>query len=85
MNTRLFVGNLSFSVTDKALSDLFAQAGSVKEAKVVMDKFTGRSRGFGFVTLATEAEAEKAIALFHGVGAGGRALVVSEARPRDGS
>jgi RNA recognition motif-containing protein len=84
MNNRLFVGNLSFSVTDKELSDLFAQAGSVNEAKVVMDTVTGRSRGFGFVTMATDAEAGKAIALLHGADAGGRALVVSEARPRTG-
>lgn len=83
MNTRLFVGNLSFSVTNQELAKLFAEAGVVQEAAVMMDKFTGRSRGFGFVTMATEAEAQNAIALLHGTEIDGRSLTVGEARPRD--
>jgi len=82
MSTRLFVGNLPFAVTDKELAELFSGAGSVVEAKVMMDKFTGRSRGFGFVTMATEVEAQSAVSLLHGSDIEGRSLAVSEARPR---
>lgn len=82
MNTRLYVGNLPFAVTDKELADFFSPAGSVVEAKVMMDKFTGRSRGFGFVTMATEAEARSAVSILHGSDMEGRSLTVNEARPR---
>jgi RNA recognition motif-containing protein len=81
MNSRLYVGNLAFAATDKDLADHFSQAGTVLEAKVMKDKFTGRSRGFGFVTMSNGEEAGKAISLLNGNDFGGRELAVSEARP----
>jgi RNA recognition motif-containing protein len=83
MNSRLYVGNLAFAATDKDLTDLFSQVGTVVEARVMMDKFTGRPRGFGFVTMSAAEEAEKAIALLDGKAFGGRELKVSEARQRE--
>jgi len=84
MNTRLFVGNLPFAVTDKELAELFSAAGSVVEAKVMMDKFTGRSRGFGFVTMPESESAAAAIATLNRYELDGRTLVVNEARPKEG-
>ncbi|HEX8372530.1 MAG TPA: RNA-binding protein [Chthoniobacterales bacterium] len=82
MGTKLFVGNLSFNTTEVDLQDLFAGAGNVKEAILMQDKFTGKSRGFAFVTMETDAEAEAATEKFNGYSLDGRALTVNEARPR---
>jgi RNA recognition motif-containing protein len=83
MSTKLYVGNLSFDATEIDLQDLFAQAGTVQEAALMQDKFTGKSRGFAFVTMSTPDEAQKAISLFHGKTLQGRPLTVNEARPRE--
>ena len=82
MATRLYVGNLSFRTTGDELQELFAQAGEVSSANVVTDRETQRSRGFGFVEMATEEGAQAAIAQFNGKDFQGRALTVNEARPR---
>jgi len=82
MGTRLFVGNLSFNTTSEELSELFSQAGTCKTATVMTDRATGRSRGFGFVEMSTEEEAQKAISEFNGRDFGGRNLNVNEARER---
>lgn len=84
MATKLYVGNLSYQTTDQQLNDLFAEAGNVASAQVVTDRYTGQSRGFGFVEMATEDEAQQAIAAINGRNVGGRALVVNESRPREG-
>ncbi|HEX5037259.1 MAG TPA: RNA-binding protein [bacterium] len=81
MGKKLFVGNLPFSATDETLRELFSQAGTVESAQVIMDKFSGRSKGFGFVEMATEEEAQAAISKFSGADLEGRALTVNEARP----
>lgn len=83
MSTKLYVGNLSFGVTSEDLQDHFAQAGTVESAKVVEDRDTGRSRGFGFVEMASAEEAQTAIEQFNGQDLDGRNLVVNEARPRE--
>ena len=83
MSTKLYVGNLSFNSTENDLSDLFAQAGTVKETALMQDRATGQSRGFGFVTMSSSDEAQKAISLFHGKAVNGRPLTVNEARPRE--
>ena len=83
MATNLFVGNLSYDTDSDALGQLFAQAGTVTSAKVISDKYSGRSRGFGFVEMASDEETKKAIEMFHGKDYQGRALVVNEARPRE--
>ena len=83
MGTKLFVGNLSFDVIENDLQDLFAQAGSVNSVDIMQDRATGRSRGFGFVEMATEADMAKAISMFNGKEFKGRALTVNEARPRE--
>jgi cold-inducible RNA-binding protein len=83
MANKLYVGNLSFEATENDLQDLFAEAGSVTEAALVQDKFTGKSRGFAFVTMSSDAEAAKAVGLFHGKNLHGRPLTVNEARPRE--
>lgn len=82
MSTKLFVGSLPYSTKDDELSELFAQAGTVVSAQVIMDKFTGRSKGFGFVEMSTPEEAQEAIAKFNGYQLGGRGLTVAEARPK---
>src|SRR5262249_27003219 len=82
MATKLYVGNLSFQTTSDELRDHFAQAGSVESASVVEDRMTGRSRGFGFVEMATPEEATTAIEQLNGKEFGGRNLTVNEARPR---
>lgn len=79
----LFVGNLPYSVNDAKLAEMFAQAGTVVSAKVIADKYSGRSRGFGFVEMANAEEGKKAIEMFHNQQIDGRALVVNEARPRE--
>ena len=83
MATRLFVGNLSFNTTEGELLDMFKQAGNVVKCELIMDKFTGKSRGFAFVEMGTQEEATKAIAMHNGKDVGGRALTVNEARPRE--
>ena len=83
MSTKLYVGNLSFRVTSDDLQAHFAQAGNVETAKVVEDRETGRSRGFGFVEMATPEDANAAIEQFNGQEYDGRNLVVNEARPRE--
>lgn len=83
MSTKLYVGNLSFRVTSDDLHEHFAQAGTVESAKVVEDRETGRSRGFGFVEMASADEATAAIEQFNGQEYDGRNLVVNEARPRE--
>lgn len=83
MAIRLYVGNLSYQTTDDDLRDTFAEAGNVASASVMTDRYSGQSRGFGFVEMATDEEAQNAIALFNGRSVGGRPLVVNEARPRE--
>ncbi|HKG12410.1 MAG TPA: RNA-binding protein [Pyrinomonadaceae bacterium] len=82
MSTRLYVGNLNFRTTSDELREIFSQAGEVENASVVEDRDTGRSRGFGFVEMATQEGAAAAIEQFNGKELGGRALTVNEARPR---
>src|SRR3954464_3804853 len=82
MSTRLYVGNLNFRTTGDELREMFSQAGEVENASVVEDRDTGRSRGFGFVEMATAEGAAAAIEQFNGKEFGGRALTVNEARPR---
>ena len=80
---KLYVGNLSFQTSSEELQQLFAQAGTVESATVVEDRDTGRSRGFGFVEMASKEEGEKAIQQFNGTDLNGRNLTVNEARPRE--
>ena len=80
---KLYVGNLSFQTTSEDLQQLFAQAGTVESATVVEDRDTGRSRGFGFVEMASKEDGEKAIEQFNGTDMNGRNLTVNEARPRE--
>ena len=83
MGTKLYVGNLAFSTTENELQELFAQAGAVQEVTLMQDKFTGKSRGFAFVTMSSEQEAQNAITQFNGKTVEGRPLTVNEARPRE--
>jgi len=83
MSSRLFVGNLSFNTTENALQDAFAAHGTVVETSLMMDRTSGRPRGFGFVTMSTPEEAQKAIAALNGAQMDGRALTVNIARPRE--
>jgi cold-inducible RNA-binding protein len=83
MATRLYVGNLPFNTTENELQELFSQAGVVQEVTLMQDKFTGKSRGFAFVTMSSEQEAQDAISKFNGHTMEGRALTVNEARPRE--
>ena len=83
MGTRLYVGNLPFSIMETELQALFSQAGKVLNCNVITDKFTGKSRGFAFVEMASQDEANKAISQFNGKEHDGRALTVNEARPRE--
>ena len=83
MSNKLFVGNLSFNTTENDLNDAFAAFGTVSEANLMMDRTTNRSRGFGFVTMSTPEEAQKAIDGLNGKELGGRAITVNIARPRE--
>ena len=83
MSTKLYVGNLSFKTTSAELQTLFGQAGTVESASVVEDRDTGRSRGFGFVEMSTQEEANAAIQQFNGADLSGRLLKVNEAKPRE--
>ncbi len=83
MNNKLFVGNLSFKITENDLNDAFAEHGTVTETNLMMDRSTGRPRGFGFVTMSSAEEAQKAIDALNGTELDGRALTVNVARPRE--
>ena len=83
MGKKLYIGNLSYDVDDAALEQLFAEHGTVDSAQVIMDRNTGRSKGFGFVEMGSDAEAQAAITALNGQQHGGRALNVNEARPRE--
>ncbi len=83
MNTKLFVGNLSFNATQNQLQEMFAAHGNVIEVDLIMDKFSGRPRGFGFVTMESKEAAEAAIQALNGKSIDGRAMTVNEARPRE--
>jgi len=81
MGKKLYVGNLPFNSTDESLQEIFGQAGSVQSAKIITDRDTGRSKGFGFVEMASDHEAADAIQKFNGAEYGGRNMTVAEARP----
>lgn len=83
MNTKLFVGNLSFNTTENDLHDAFAAHGTVVEANLMVDRTNGRPRGFGFVTMSTPEEAQKAIQALNGASLDGRNLTVNIARPKE--
>ena len=84
MGKKLYVGNLSYDVTDSSLQTMFEAYGAVRSAQIIMDRDTGRSKGFGFVEMKTEQEAQAAIAALNGAQSGGRSLTVNEARPKEG-
>lgn len=84
MGKKLYVGNLSWGVTDAQLQEMFSPYGSVVSAQVIMDRDTGRSKGFGFVEMGSDQEAQAAISGMHGQMIDGRALTVNEARPKEG-
>ncbi|MDO8561582.1 MAG: RNA-binding protein [bacterium] len=83
MAKKLYVGGLPYSTTDGELKDAFGQAGSVASAVIIMDKMSGRSKGFGFVEMSSDEEAQKAIEMMNGKDFGGRTLTVNEARPME--
>lgn len=83
MGKKLYVGNLPFAAVDENLVEIFSQCGKVESAKVISDRETGRSKGFGFVEMSSDAEAQAAIAKFNGADFDGRALTVNEARPME--
>lgn len=80
---KLFVGSLPFTAKEDELKDLFSQAGTVESSIIIMDKMTGRSKGFGFVEMSSDEEAQKAVEMFNGSDMGGRNIIVSEARPQE--
>src|SRR5437588_5086288 len=84
MGKKLYVGNLSYGVTDSDLEQMFAPHGTVQSAQVIMDRDTGRSKGFGFVEMGSDQEAQTAIAAMNGKDMQGRPLTVNEARPKEG-
>lgn len=83
MNTNLFIGGIAYATTEDTLRDAFSQAGEVKSARIIMDRETGRSRGFGFVEMATPEGAQAAIDMWHGKELDGREIAVGEARARE--
>ena len=83
MGAKLYVGGLPYSATEQELSDVFAQHGEVASARIITDKFTGQSRGFGFVEMSSDSEAQAAISALNGSQMGGRTLTVNEARPQE--
>lgn len=83
MSKKLFVGNIDWGTNDEQLKELFAQHGEVEEAVIIKDKFSGRSKGFGFVTFVNDEDADKAIAALNEYDLNGRNIVVNEARPRE--
>jgi len=84
MGRKLYVGNLAYGVTDSDLQQMFGAHGTVQSAQVIMDRDTGRSKGFGFVEMSTDQEAQAAIAALSGKEVDGRTLTVNEARPKEG-
>ena len=84
MGKKLYVGNLTYGVTDGELQQMFEAHGTVQSAQVIMDRDTGRSKGFGFVEMGSDQEAQAAIAALNGKDSNGRALTVNEAKPREG-
>lgn len=82
MSKKLYVGNLPYSANDQSLTDAFAECGTVQSARIIMDRDSGRSKGFGFVEMSTEAEGTSAIERFNGADWDGRAMNVSEAKPQ---
>ncbi|PYJ69888.1 MAG: RNA-binding protein [Verrucomicrobia bacterium] len=83
MGTKLYVGNLPFNTTENELQELFAQAGTVQEVTLMQDRFTGKSRGFAFITMGSDEDAQNAISKLNGQSIEGRPLTVNEARPRE--
>ena len=83
MGSKIYVGGLPYAATEQELSNLFAAHGAVQSARIIMDKFTGKSKGFGFVEMATADEAQKAITALNATQLGGRTLTVNEARPQE--
>ncbi len=83
MGNKLYIGNLSFDLSEQDLQNAFAESGEVVSARIITDKFTGKSRGFGFVEMSNDDEAQQAIEKFNGVELAGRAIVVNEARPQE--
>lgn len=83
MAKKLYIGSLSYDTTDDSLRNFFSGAGTVESANVIMDKMSGRSRGFGFVEMSTDEEAQKAVEMFNGKELDGRTIVVNEARPME--
>jgi RNA recognition motif-containing protein len=83
MTNRVYVGGLSYATTNKQLEELFSQYGTVDSARIIIDKFTGRSKGFGFVEMSSSAEAQSAIRALHGTEFDGRNLTVNEAHPQE--
>lgn len=83
MESKLYVGNLSFNVTEQELRDLFAQAGEVKTVTLITDQYTRQPKGFGFVEMTNQAEVEKAVRMFNDQEVGGRRIIVNIARPRE--
>ena len=83
MGQKLYVGGLPYSVTEEQLQELFSAHGTVESARVIADKYTGQSRGFGFVDMSSPAEAQQAIKVLHGSQLSGRTLIVNEARPQE--
>src|SRR6188474_3346688 len=83
MGSKIYVGGLPYSATEQQLSDLFGAHGTVASARIITDKFTGQSRGFGFVEMSSDSEAQAAIAALNGTQLGGRTLTVNEARPQE--
>ena len=81
MNKKLYVGGLSYEASEQELKEYFAQAGTVDSANIIVDRISGRSKGFGFVEMSSEEEAKKAIEMFNGKDFGGRNLTVDEAKP----
>ena len=83
MGNKLYVGSLAYSVTEQKLSEIFSQHGAVSSAKIITDKYSGQSKGFGFVEMGSDEEAQKAIAALNGTQFEGRTIVVNEARPQE--
>lgn len=84
MAVKLFIGNLSFKTSETTLTDMFSRAGEVVSARIITDRETGRSRGFGFVEMSSREEAEQAITMFNNANLDGRNIAVNEAKPREG-
>jgi len=83
MGTKLYVGGLPYSTTEQQLQEVFSQQGAVTSAKIITDRYTGQSRGFGFVEMATSEDAQKAITALNGTQLNGRSITVNEARPQE--